>query len=99
MGPCNEYLIEAKGEWEGELRGLEGEREGEVGGVWRGVRDVWGEVGGRLGYQRVWEIVCARRLESVSRVKSVSGLGGVSELGSGSILSGSCNEQKGNHMR
>lgn len=47
MGPCNEFLVEAKGGWEGELKGLEGEREGEVGGVWRGVRDVWGGGGGR----------------------------------------------------
>jgi len=49
VGPCNEFLVEAKGGWEGELKGLEGEREGEVGGVWRGVRDVWGGCGGSWG--------------------------------------------------
>ena len=50
VGPCNELLVEAKGGWEGELKGLEGERDGEVGGVWRGVRDVWGGgVGGGRG--------------------------------------------------
>jgi len=49
VGPCNELLVEAKGGWEGELKGLEGEREGEVGGVWRGVRDVWGGVWGEVG--------------------------------------------------